>query len=75
MSNFPSRAEVQSIKMKYPKGTKIRCIFMNDGRPIKGGTIGEVDFVDDIGSIFMKWPNGRTTPLIPNYDDFEIVDK
>lgn len=74
MSEFPSRAEVEAIRKKYPKGTKIKCINMDDGMPIKGGTIGEVEFVDDIGSIFMIWPNGRTTALIPGVDDFEIVD-
>ena len=70
----PSTAQVQLIKQKYPVGTTIKCLKMNDPyAPVKSGTIGTVDLVDDMGQIHMKWSNGRTLALVPGHDNF-IID-
>ena len=54
------RNDVDRIKAHYPPGTRIRLNSMDDPwHPIPPGTEGEVDFVDDIGTIHMKWDNGR----------------
>ncbi len=31
--NFPNNEELEKLRAKYPKGTKIRLIHMNDPRP------------------------------------------
>ena len=31
---------------------------------------GTVTFVDDVGTVHMKWDNGRTLGIVPNVDDF-----
>ena len=41
--------------------------------PIAPGTEGEVDFVDDIGTIHMKWDNGRTLGIAPGEDSFTVL--
>ena len=41
--------------------------------PIVPGTEGEVDFVDDIGQLHMKWDNGRTLALAPGEDSFTVL--
>ena len=51
--------EAGKIKAKYPEGTRIELEQMEDSQAIESGTRGTVDFVDDIGQIFMKWDNGR----------------
>ena len=61
------RKMVNFIREQYPPGTRIRLNSMDDPyAPILPGTEGEVDFVDDIGTIHMKWDNGRTLGIVPN---------
>ena len=68
--------DVASIKKKYPVDTRIKLINMDDPwNPVEPGTEGTVKLVDDIGQIHMKWDNGRTLPLVPGQDDFEIINK
>ena len=67
---------VASIKNKYPAGTRIKLIEMNDPwNPVEPGTEGTVQLVDDIGQIHMKWDNGRTLALVPGQDQFKIINK
>lgn len=50
----------QRIKEDYPPGTRIEMVHMNDPySPIQAGTRGTVRFVDDIGTIFPDWDDGR----------------
>jgi len=66
--------EVERIKAKYPAGTRIKMLEdMDDKQPILAGTLGTVCFVDDIGSIHMKWDNGRSLALIEGVDVFEVI--
>lgn len=65
---------MNNLKEKYPKGTKIRCIQMNDPyHPVPSGTIGIVEHVDDAGTIHMHWENGSSLGLIENEDVFEVI--
>ena len=68
-----TQKEVEELRNKYPKGTKIRLIKMDDPYPIPEGMIGEVDLIDDGGNVWMKWLNGRTLPLNTDIDDFEVI--
>lgn len=68
--------KLAELRDKYPNGTKIKLLkTMDDMQPIKVGEIGEVDFIDDAGSIHMLWDNGSTLALIEKVDLFEIVSK
>lgn len=63
-----------NLKEKYPKGTKIKCISMDDPyHPVPAGTIGIVDHIDDAGTIHMKWENGSSLGLIEGQDQFEVI--
>ena len=65
------KAMVDNIKKMYPPGTRIQLIGMDDPyAPVSSGTRGTVTFVDDAGTVHMKWDNGRTLGVIPNVDDF-----
>ena len=68
------RKMVNFIKEQYPPGTRIRLNSMEDPyAPITPGTEGEVDFVDDIGTIHMKWDNGRALGIVPGEDSFSVL--
>jgi hypothetical protein len=70
---FPTEKELEMLRAKYPKGTKIRLIHMNDPQPVPSGTIGEVALIDDAGNIHMNWQNGRSLAIIEGVDDFEVI--
>ena len=66
MDGFPSRKDVERIKKQYPVGTRIELISMDDPHaPIEPGMHGTVDIVDDVGTLHMKWDNGRTLGIVP----------
>ena len=68
------RKMVSFIKEQYPPGTRIRLNSMEDPyAPIAPGTEGVVDFVDDIGTIHMKWNNGRSLGIVPGEDSFSVL--
>lgn len=69
------RKQVEMIKKMYPAGKRIRLIYMNDLQAVPSGTIGTVDYVDDIGTIHMKWDNGRTLGVVYGEDKFEIINE
>lgn len=77
MKGFPAREEVERIKKQYPIGTIIE---MSDGMddpyaPIAKGVRGEVIGVDDIGTLHMRWQNGRSLGVVPGKDSFKVISK
>jgi hypothetical protein len=66
--------QLETLRQKYPAGTKIRLIFMADeAYPVPPGTIGEVTHVDDIGNVHVRWQNGSSLALIPEADRFCVL--
>lgn len=70
---FKSQKEVYKLRKQYPTGTKVKCIQMYDLFAVPSGTLGVVEFVDDIGQIHCKWNNGSSLALNVDEDRFEIV--
>ena len=68
------KQEIEEIKKMYLAGTKIQLIKMYDIQAVPPYTIGVVDYVDDIGTIHMKWQTGSSLGLIYGKDEFEIID-
>ena len=57
---FPSREIVESIRKRYPIGSRVEVVFMDDIQAPPAGTKGTVRDVDDIGSIMVSWDNGSS---------------
>ena len=71
---FPNEKELKSLRERYPAGTLIRLINMDDPfAPVPPGTIGEVTMVDDAGNLHMRWRNGRSLSLIEGVDSFTVI--
>ncbi len=47
----------------------------NDPNPIPSGTKGTVEFVDDMGTVFCKFDNGRSLGMIPGEDSFHTIQE
>ena len=65
-----TRSELRCLRQQYPKGTRLQLISMEDPQGVPEGTVGEVELIDDIGQIHMKWENGSGLALIPEVDKF-----
>ena len=42
-------------------------------RKEKNGVTGTVAYVDDMGTLHMKWDNGRSLGICPDADSFEVI--
>lgn len=60
--------------MRYLKGKRVRMIHMEDVDPIQPGQCGVVQFVDDLNQLHVQWDDGRTLAIIPEKDQFEVLD-
>ena len=58
MKGFPSRELVESIRSRYPKGCRVELTQMDDVQAPPIVTKGAVEWVDDVGTIFVRWDNG-----------------
>ena len=68
-----TQIEINSLKEKYVKGTRIELLKMYDIQEVPPKTKGIVDFVDDIGQIHIQWENGSTLALNVGVDEFKII--
>lgn len=64
---------IENLRRKYPKGTRIKLIEMDDLQAPPIGTEGTIYGVDDIGTVLVRWDNGSSLSLIIEQDDFEII--
>jgi len=70
-----SEDKLNKIKEKYPIGTRVKLTKdMADKQPILSGTVGTIDYIDSEGQLHMIWENGRTLALLPEIDQFEILN-
>lgn len=53
-----SKEALQNLRERFPKGTRVELVKMEDPQAPSAGTKGTVLGVDDIGSIMVAWDNG-----------------
>lgn len=69
-----SKGRIEFYKEHYPLGTRVQLDSMNDDpRPIPAGTKGTVVAVDDIGTVHVKFDNGRSLGICPEVDSFHNI--
>lgn len=70
---FLSREIVEKIRKRYPKGSRVALVFMDDAQAPPVGTLGTILGVDDIGSLIVEWDNGSRLNVIYGEDKVRIV--
>lgn len=70
---FPSREIVESVRRKYPAGTRVELVRMDDVQAPPVGTKGTVKGVDDTGSLLMRWDNGSGLNVVYGEDAVKKV--
>lgn len=68
-----TQKELERLRQQYPKGTRLKLISMEDPQGVPEDTVGEVELVDDIGQIHVRWETGSGLALIPEVDRFQKV--
>lgn len=59
MQNFPNKNTIEKLREMYPIGTRVELVSMNDPfTKLMPGEQGTVQFVDDIGTVFVNWDCG-----------------
>lgn len=53
-----SKEALQALRDRYPAGTRVELVQMDDAQAPPIGTKGTVRGVDDMGSIMVAWDNG-----------------
>lgn len=60
--------EVKALRDRYPVGTRVELVEMDDLQAPPVGTKGTVYGVDDTGSILVSWDNGSQLNAIFGVD-------
>ena len=67
--------ELERLRQAYPPGCQVELIEMNDPyRDMPPGLRGEVAFVDDAGSVHVKWSNGSSLAAVYGVDRIKRID-
>lgn len=55
-------------------GDRVRLIHMNDPyTDLRSGATGTVNFIDDMGTVFVKWDNGSALGLLAGVDRWVTI--
>ena len=60
--------ELEALRLRYPAGTSVELLQMDDVQAPPIGTMGTVTGVDDTGSLMVNWDNGSGLNVIYGID-------
>ena len=64
---------LESLRKKYPKGTRVELVKLDDVQAPPIGTKGTVIGVDDIGSIMVSWDSGSSLNVVYGEDVIKVI--
>ena len=65
----------KEMLLRYPIGTRVRLIHMDDHQAPISGTLGTINNIDDLGDLMVSWDDGSSLKLIVGIDAFEVINK
>ena len=63
-----SKETLRALRERYPAGTRVELVQMDDAQAPPVGTKGTVRGVDDMGSIMVAWDNGSGLNVVYGVD-------
>ena len=54
-------------------GMRIRMLSMDDKLPVDEGMEGTIHNIDDLGTLHVKWDDGRSLGVIPGIDNYQLL--
>ena len=72
---FPRKEIVEAVRARYPVGTRVELVSMNDPySKLKPGDRGTVKSVDDMGTVFVSWDCGSGLGVVYGEDRIRILE-
>lgn len=72
---FPRKEIVEAVRARYPVGTRVELVSMNDPySKLKPGDRGTVESVDDTGTVFVSWDCGSGLGVVYGEDKIRILE-
>ena len=68
-----SKDLLEDLRERYPKGTRVELIRMEDPQAPPIGTKGTVTAVDDIGTIHVNWDTGSSLGIAYGEDQCRVL--
>lgn len=65
---LPSKGLIESLRQRYPAGTRVELVEMHDVQAPPDGTKGTVIGVDDMADILVNWDNGSSLNVVYGVD-------
>ena len=65
---LPTKEKLEQLRKRYPEGTRVELVRMDDVQAPPIGTQGIVWGVDDMGSILVDWDTGSSLSVVPGVD-------
>lgn len=65
--------DIERLRRVFSPGTKIRAFHTTGPYPVKPGTTGIVQCVDEYGRIQVDWSDGSLNLLYPEVDVFKLA--
>ena len=76
MNPLPKRETIACLRERFPKGTRVELVSMDDPYSrLKPGDCGTVEFVDDIGTIHISWDCGSGLGIVYGGDRIRIISQ
>ena len=69
-----SKEALQALRERFPKGTRVELVQMDDFQAPPVGTKGTVRGVDDTGNILVVWDNGSGLNVVYGVDICRRLD-
>ena len=70
-----TKEQLEALRSRYPAGTRVELLQMDDVQAPPIGTKGTVTGVDDTGSLMVNWDNGSGLNVIYGIDRVTDMDK
>jgi hypothetical protein len=71
---FPTKEQVEAVRRNYPAGLRVELVSMDDPySKLRPGDRGTVAFVDDTGTVFVKWDCGSSLGVVYGVDIIKPV--
>lgn len=65
--------EIAALRDKYKPGDRVELLSDMKGERLKKGSAGTIRYVDDIGTIHVRWDVGSSQGIIPGIDSFRVI--